>query len=151
LRSGEGAVVLSTSSLELGVDYDGVGFVLNAGLDNPISLVQRIGRGGRGDRTARCVLGIILTRALPTEILKTYDENFMKAIANMSISGYKLFVTKDNPQIIKRRILIESIAKLAVEGKDTYESGASKGPIKNLETLQSFIQDIIVKISESHD
>jgi DEAD/DEAH box helicase domain-containing protein len=151
LRSGEGAVVLSTSSLELGVDYDGVGFVLNAGLDNPISFVQRIGRGGRGDRTARCVLGIILARALPTEILKTYDENFMKAIATMSISGYKLFVTKDNPQIIKRRILIESIAKLAVEGKDTYESGASKGPIKNLETLQSFIQDIVGKISESHE
>ncbi|MCC6005369.1 MAG: DEAD/DEAH box helicase [Thermofilum sp.] len=151
LRSGEGAVVLSTSSLELGVDYDGVGFVLNAGLDNPISLVQRIGRGGRNDRTIRCVLGIILARALPTEMLKTYDENFMKAIATMSISGYKLFVTKDNPQIVKRRILIESIAKLAVEGKDTYESGGSKGPIRNLETLRSFIQDIIGKISEDHD
>jgi DEAD/DEAH box helicase domain-containing protein len=147
LRSGEGLVALSTSSLELGVDYDGVGFVLNSGLDNPISLVQRIGRGGRSDKTMRTVLGIVLARALPTEMLKTYEESFMKALATMSISGYKLFITKDNPQVIKRCILIESIAKLAKKGRDTYASGASKGPIKDLETLQSFIKDILGEIS----
>ena len=147
LRSGEGLVALSTSSLELGVDYDGVGFVLNSGLDNPISLVQRIGRGGRGDKTMRTVLGIILARALPTEMLKTYEESFMSAVATMSISGYKLFITKDNPQVIKRGILIESIAKLAKKGENTYASGASKGPIRDPETLQSFIKDIIGEIS----
>jgi DEAD/DEAH box helicase domain-containing protein len=147
LRSGEGLVALSTSSLELGVDYDGVGFVLNSGLDNPISLVQRIGRGGRSDKTMRTVLGIILARALPTEMLKTYEESFMKALATMSISGYKLFITKDNPQVIKRGILIESIAKLAKKGENTYASGASKGPIRDPETLQSFIKDIIGEIS----
>jgi DEAD/DEAH box helicase domain-containing protein len=148
LRSGEGLVALSTSSLELGVDYDGVGFVLNSGLDNPISLVQRIGRGGRSDKTMRTVLGIILARALPTEMLKTYEESFMKALATMSISGYKLFITKDNPQVIKRGMLIESIAKLAKKGKDTYTSRASKGPIVDLETLRLFIEDII---GEYHD
>jgi len=147
LRSGEGLVALSTSSLELGVDYDGVGFVLNAGLDNPISLVQRIGRGGRSDKTMRTVLGIILARAIPTEMLKTYEKNFMQAVATMSIEGYKLLITKDNPQIIKRGILIESIAQLAKKGRDTYASKDSKGPIKDLETLQSLIEDIIGEIS----
>ena len=146
LRRGEGLVALATSSLELGVDYDGVGFVLNAGLDNPVSLVQRIGRGGRSEKTLRTVLGIILARALPTEILRTYEESFMRALANMDISGYKLFVTKDNPQVIKRGILIESIAKLAKSGKDTYASGASKGPMRDLEDLQSFIENIIGEI-----
>jgi DEAD/DEAH box helicase domain-containing protein len=146
LRGGEGLVALSTSSLELGVDYDGVGFVLNSGLDNPITLVQRIGRGGRGDKTMRTVLGIVLARALPTEMLKTYEESFMKAVATMSISGYKLFITKDNPQVIKRGILIESMAKLAKKGKDTYASGASKGPIRDSETLQSFIKYILGEI-----
>jgi DEAD/DEAH box helicase domain-containing protein len=148
LRSGEGLVALSTSSLELGVDYDGVGFVLNSGLDNPISLVQRIGRGGRSDKTMRTVLGIILARALPTEMLKTYEESFMKAVATMNISGYKLFITKDNPQVIQRRMLIESIAKLAKKGIDTYASGASKGPIRDQETLQSFTKYILDTLGE---
>jgi DEAD/DEAH box helicase domain-containing protein len=146
LRGGDGLVVLSTSSLELGVDYDGVSFVLNAGLDNPISLIQRVGRGGRSNKTLRTVLGIFLARALPTEMLKTYDEDFMKALTTTSIEGYKLFVTKDNPQIIKRRMLIEAIARLAKKGKDTYASGASKGPINDLETLRSFVENILGEI-----
>lgn len=143
LRRGDGLVALSTSSLELGVDYDGVGFILNVGLDNPISLIQRVGRGGRSDRTLRTVLGLFLVRALPTEMLKTYDENFMRALATTSFEGYKLLITRDNPQIVKRRILIEAVAKLAKKNLETYASGRG---IQSLEALRSLIENVLGEI-----
>jgi len=143
LRSGDGLVALSTSSLELGVDYGGVGFILNVGLDNPISLIQRVGRGGRSNKTLRTVLGILLVRALPTEMLKTYDEVFMKALATTSLEGYKLLITRDNPQIIKRRTLIEAIARLAKKHIDTH---ASRTGIRDLESLRAFIKHILGEI-----
>jgi len=143
LRGGDGLVALSTSSLELGVDYDGVGFILNVGLDNPISLIQRVGRGGRSDRTLRTVLGLFLVRALPTEMLKTYDENFMRALATTSFEGYKLLITRDNPQIVKRRILIEAVAKLAKKNLETYASGRG---IQSLEALRSLIENVLGEI-----
>lgn len=151
LRGGEGLVVLSTSSLELGVDYDGVSFVLNSGLDNPVSLIQRIGRGGRSDKTLRTVLGMILARAVPTEILKSYDLSFMKALAKSNLEGYKLFVTKDNPQIIKRRMLIEAISRIAKNGENTYASGGSGGPIKDTKILIYLVEkikDVLVRSFE---
>uniref|UniRef100_A0A7C4S9E0 DEAD/DEAH box helicase n=1 Tax=Geoglobus ahangari TaxID=113653 RepID=A0A7C4S9E0_9EURY len=146
LRQEDGLVVFSTSSLELGVDYDGVSFILNSGLDNPISLIQRIGRGGRNYKTLNTVLGLILIRAIPTEILRIYDQNFIRALSEMSSEDYSLFVTRDNPQILKRAMLIESLSKLAMKGLPTYASKGSKGPIKDLDTLQSLIKDIVEEI-----
>jgi hypothetical protein len=43
-------------------------------------------------------------------------------------------------------MLIEAIARLAKKGKDTYASGASKGPINDLETLRSFVENILGEI-----
>ncbi|MCQ4152804.1 MAG: DEAD/DEAH box helicase [Archaeoglobi archaeon] len=146
LREGKGLVVLSTSSLELGVDYDGVSFVFNVGLDNPISLIQRVGRGGRRDKTMNTVLGIFLIRAIPTEMLRIYDENFIKALSKMSGESYSLFVTSDNPQIRKRAMLIESIARVAKKGLPTYASKGSKGPIKSERDLLAFIENILEEI-----
>jgi DEAD/DEAH box helicase domain-containing protein len=147
LRGGKGLTVLSTSSLEVGVDYDGVSFILNVGLDNPVSLIQRIGRGGRSVKTLRTVLGIFLVRALPTEILKTYDNEFMKSLASLTLKGYRLLITKDNPQIIKRGILIETIANLAKKGVKTHASTGSGGHM-NGQVFKSFISELLGELHE---
>jgi DEAD/DEAH box helicase domain-containing protein len=147
LRGGKGLTVLSTSSLEVGVDYDGVSFILNVGLDNPVSLIQRIGRGGRSVKTLRTVLGIFLVRALPTEILKTYDNEFMKSLASLTLKGYRLLITKDNPQIIKRGILIETIANLAKKGVKTHASMGSGGHM-NGQVFKSFISELLGELHE---
>jgi len=134
-------VVFSTSTLEVGVDYGGVSFILNSGFDNPISLRQRIGRGGRSLSSLRTVLGIILTKKIPTESFLLHDINIWKKLD--PIGKYyegELLVSFDNPQILKRYELMKSLVKIAQNGKKTYSSGA---PIKRKSELISFLDNLI--------
>ncbi len=75
-------MLFATSSLELGMDYPNVSIILNAGLDRPDSLVQRIGRGGRSlNQTLNTVLAIILIRNNPLDYRFYADLNRVTQIA----------------------------------------------------------------------
>ena len=75
-------MLFATSSLELGMDYPNVSIILNAGLDRPDSLVQRIGRGGRSlNQTLNTVLAIILIRNNPLDYRFYADLNRVRQIA----------------------------------------------------------------------
>ncbi|MEM0236131.1 DEAD/DEAH box helicase [Thermofilum sp.] len=146
LRRGESLAVLSTSSLELGVDYRSVMFILNSGLDNPISLVQRIGRGGRGAETLRTVLGIVLARASIIDTYLLYDRAYSESLLSLRPSAsYKLLVTRNNPQVEERARLIKAVASLALEGKRTY---ASQKPLRSESEVVNFLRSICEKIEE---
>ncbi|MEM4488833.1 MAG: DEAD/DEAH box helicase [Desulfurococcaceae archaeon] len=146
LKSDENLVALSTSSLELGVDYGGVTFILNSGLENPISLLQRLGRGGRSIKTMRTVLGIILARATISEAFLLYDKAYSESLLNLEPSAsFRLFVTQGNPQIEDRRKLVEAIASLALKGEHTY---ASRKRLNDINEIKEFLNNILVEIKE---
>ena len=134
------AAVLSTSSLELGVDYDNVSFILNAGMENPISMIQRIGRGGRSNSCLKTALGIILTRKIPQESFLLYDISIWEKLnpAPKQLKGI-LPVASENPQIIKRGLLTASLASMAKRGERTYASGHR---INSLSKLKDFLNSI---------
>ncbi|WP_456371827.1 DEAD/DEAH box helicase [Methanocaldococcus sp.] len=141
LKSQRGlGVVCSTSTLELGVDYGGVSFILNSGFENPLSLRQRIGRGGRTDDTLKTTLGIILTRKVPSESFLIYDANIWKKLHPMGIEDdeSELIVSYNNPQIDLRYNLTKGLIKLAQKGKNTYTSG---NYIKKEKELKEFLHD----------
>jgi len=141
LESGKGlGVIFSTSSLELGVDYQNVSFILNVGFSNPLSLVQRIGRGGRKTNSLRTVLGIILFRNLPTETISIHRPDLKERLSPSYSSKEALLVATDNPQVIRRAKIIESISLLAKKGRSTYASGRA---IKSINKLQEFLSEII--------
>jgi DEAD/DEAH box helicase domain-containing protein len=142
LKGHEALTILSTSSLEIGVDYEGVAFILNAGLENPISLVQRIGRGGRSDRTLRTVAGIILGRPIITEAFLLSSKDYRETLASLSVAGdkYKLRVTTSNPRVQEREAIMKCVAKLALEGESTY---ASKKAIAYEQELIDFLEKIL--------
>ena len=76
LRQGNFRVVLSTSTLELGVDLPNIGFILQLGV--PIqgdSIIQRFGRGGRSNDTFRISLGILVAKNTGPDIA-LIDENY---------------------------------------------------------------------------
>ena len=76
LRRGYFRVVLSTSTLELGVDLPNIGFVMQLGLPaQEESLIQRFGRGGRSRDTFRISLGILIARNTGPDIA-LIDENY---------------------------------------------------------------------------
>jgi len=141
------AVVLSTSSLELGVDYDNISFILNVGIDNHISLAQRIGRGGRTASCLRTVLGIILTRNIPTEVFTLYDP-FVWEKLNPSPKRLEGFipVTSDNPQVINRELLTKSINDMALRDERTYASGSGINDVKTLVNFLSSVADNVSRV-----
>lgn len=135
-------VVFGTSSLELGVDYDNVSFILNIGIENPLILAQRLGRGGRSLRCLRTVLGIILTRNIPSEAFTLYDIDLYEKL-NPCPDTSRLQpkpVATGNPQILKRALLTKTISTLAYHGKHTY---SSRRAIKSKSQLKRFIKLIL--------
>jgi len=150
LKNGDLAVVLATSTLELGVDYDYVSFILNTGIDNPISLAQRIGRGGRSSNCLRTALGIILTKNVPQEAFFLYDphiwERLNPAPSPKSLQEHigAIPVTIGNPQIKKRGYLTAAMTYLALDEERTYASGI---PIKDLDTLREFLEKLKNKLN----
>jgi len=138
------ATVLTTSSLELGVDYDGVSFILNVGFENPISLRQRIGRGGRSKDSMRTVLGIILTKKVPTEAFLLYDPNIWDRLHPMQREDEgELIISTENPQVKVRNLLTEAVVKLALAGEPTYASGS---PLRGREKMAEFLRKVLDKV-----
>lgn len=135
------AVTVSTSSLELGVDYDNVSFILNVGLDSSISLTQRIGRGGRSFNCLRTVMGIILTKKIPQEAFAIYDINIWNKLhPSPKKFNDKIRIASDNPQVMKRTELIKIISELAGSGHYTYVSYRA---LNNIDELKKFLSKIV--------
>lgn len=74
LKKGKIDVVFTTSTLELGVNYDKVMVVVNVGIPFSLeSIVQRVGRAGRdAETTLRTSLSIIVIRNNPIEYFYLY-------------------------------------------------------------------------------
>lgn len=139
LKSERGlGVVFSTSSLELGVDYDNVGFILNSGFERVISLVQRIGRGGRSFKTMRAVLGLIVTRNVPQETFYLYDLSIWERLnpAPRKISG-RAPVASENTQIVRRGILTDTLVMMAEHHEETYASRTGMRSLNDVKDLLS--------------
>ena len=134
IKKGEWITVASTSSLELGVDYEGVAFVLNAGADDEIEIVQRLGRAGRSSKIPRITLGIIVSKNVPHHSYRINDEEYASRLIYM-LSGQHLdpkqrqrigihVVKNVRPVKIFRNLLISAI-DLYIKGElsdDTIEN-----------------------------
>ena len=141
LKSGTNlAVVLSTSSLELGVDYENVSFILNVGLESPISMAQRIGRGGRSSSCLRTVLGLVLSRRTPQESFVMFDPSIWGRLdpAPQRFEG-RIPVATDNPQVIRRGLLTYSITLMAEDGDRTHASGS---PIRRADAAAEYLTKV---------
>jgi len=125
LANGEVAIILSTSTLELGVDYKDVGFIVNVGFPSVLGLVQRIGRGGRSANTLFTALGIVVVRNIPTEMYWVYRPDLRELLDPVQVvaRAESLNIAYENPAIIKRAILHVALTTLALENKPTHTSG----------------------------
>jgi len=116
ITSGAYVSIGSTSSLELGVDYDGVSFILNAGTDDEVEVVQRLGRAGRSEKMPRIVIGIIISKNVPVQSFRIHDKRYIYRIIYM-LAGNKLSkqqrknirlkVTKTTKPIVEFNLLLK--------------------------------------------
>ncbi|MEM4483524.1 MAG: DEAD/DEAH box helicase [Candidatus Methanomethylicia archaeon] len=136
IRSGDVDVVFTTSTLELGVDYDRVSVIVNAGIPFALeSIVQRIGRAGRNEeRTLFTSLCVIIVRNNPLEYFYMYkgieDLIDINALPKIPVAYLNVFVAFYS-------ILIYALAYLAKSGT----SLVGKEPLIILETLSKYLDE----------
>ncbi len=134
--SGRLGVLISTSTLELGVDYPDVAVVTTVGLPFMIeSIPQRIGRAGRkAEKTLNTILGIIVLRNTPIELYYMYNPEEL-------IEGFKkkeIPISWKNFAIKKYHTLFTVVDKMAESGENTFILKTDG----RLEDSNLFIQEI---------
>ena len=131
IKNGTIDVVFSTSTLELGVDYDNVSVIVNAGIPRTVeSIVQRVGRAGRKEETTfNTSLSIIIVRNNPLEYFYIY-----KGIENLVDPNLmsKIPVSYTNQFVVFYSIMLYIISLFAKKGKRL------KGDIETFESLLDY-------------
>lgn len=154
IKEGEWITVGATSSLELGVDYEGVSFILNAGADDEIEIVQRLGRAARSSKIPRIAVGIIVSKNVPLHSYRINDINYIGRIIYM-LSGRRIssnqrtdldihVASEVRPVITFRKLLISAL--------EAYNHGKLVNEVKqNIITVLSQIPDEINLIERIKD
>lgn len=130
-------VLLSTSTLELGIDYPNVTFVTIVGVPFMIeSVPQRIGRAGRNpERTLYTTLAIVILRNTPLELYYLYNTEAL-------IEGFKgkdILVAWRNIAVKRYHILSLILDEMARTGHNTYILRPEGRP----SNIKGFIDQII--------
>lgn len=113
-------LILSTSTLELGIDLSDVGVIIQYKLP-PFSkegVIQRVGRSGRDKNCLRVGLGIIALSSSPTSSMYIYDRDLRKKLEDVVHLPPSQIGKTGSIQI--QHVLSLALFKRAIEGRDTY-------------------------------
>jgi superfamily II DNA/RNA helicase len=113
-------LLLSTSTLELGIDLSNVAVIIQHKLPiTPESVVQRIGRSGRSSECLRIALGIIALDSSPLSTLYMFDERLRGRLADPNLLP-PVRVGQASASIKLQHTLSLLLYKRALEGKPTF-------------------------------
>jgi DEAD/DEAH box helicase domain-containing protein len=130
-------VLISTSTLELGVDYPNVTFIGIVGVPFMLeSIPQRIGRAGRNiEKTLYTTLAIIILRNIPMDLYYLYKpEDLLEGYRNKNIP-----VAWKNTAVKRYHTLSLLMDEMGRKGKSTYVLG----PDGKFSNLKEFIDELI--------
>jgi DEAD/DEAH box helicase domain-containing protein len=119
-RTGEIKLMISTSTLELGIDLSQIAAIVQYKLPMTEEAVpQRIGRAGRVEECQRISIGFIVLPATPTGTLYMYSDDLTKRLEDVqSMPPHMLGVQSENIAIQHTISLL--LLSRALEGKETY-------------------------------
>jgi len=140
--------LMSTSTLELGIDISDVAIVIQYKLPiSPEGVIQRIGRAGRDPKSFRVALGIILLPSSPIGTLYMYDKDLRRRFAD--INANKPYGVGYDSDIIKLQAVFSLVLlKRALEGKETY---IVEGKFKELTDIRDAIYEILDDLNNLDD
>jgi len=117
---GKKRMLLSTSTLELGIDLSDVAVILQHKLPlTPEGVVQRVGRAGRNPTCYRIALGVIVLPTLPLSTLYMFDERLRETLENVSFLP-PLRIGEVSHNIRLQHTLSLLLLKRALENKPTH-------------------------------
>ncbi|MEM2294215.1 MAG: DEAD/DEAH box helicase [Nitrososphaerota archaeon] len=145
---GEKRMLLSTSTLELGIDLSDVAVIIQHKLPlTPEGVVQRVGRAGRNLSCYRIALGIIVFPALPLSTLYMFDERLRETLESISFLP-PLRIGKASHNIQLQHTLSLLLLKRTLENKKTYIDidtegiSADKNMIDCLEEIRNDLENL---------
>ncbi len=134
-------LIVSTSSLEVGVDYSDVVLIYQHGAPlNIASLIQRAGRGGRRmyeNPLMRAVVGIQLSHELPHQAWLFEIFTRVKSLRD-ALNYDMLYLPIDSEELIK-----QTIAELAIEYSILNDANKLKYECEIIRLLKSPSDDFI--------
>ena len=134
---GKLGVLISTSTLELGVDYPKVTFIGIVGVPFMLeSIPQRVGRAGRNvEKTLNTTLAILILRNTPLELYYLYNpESLIDGFKNKNIP-----VAWKNTAVKRYHTFSFVMDEMAREGKNTYILSIDGKFL----TLDEFIEEVM--------
>ena len=132
---GKTRMLLSTSTLELGIDLSDIAIIIQHKLPlTPEGVVQRVGRSGRNPQCFRIALGIVVLPPLPSSTLYMFDDRLRKTLEQVE-SLPPLRVGKLNHHIKLQSTISLLLLKRSLDGKPTYIS-----PGKLLSKMQEVVE-----------
>jgi superfamily II DNA/RNA helicase len=125
-------LVISTSTLELGIDIPGVIAILQFGAPpSGESFVQRVGRGGRDERSFRVAFGAVFARNIGKDIVLIDETEAIKNLFNLTKPGYS--PESDNETLTRYMALIYLDNLISInKNKDDIIKAALKLYLKNV-------------------
>ena len=139
-------LLLSTSTLELGIDLSDVAVIIQHKLPiTPEGVIQRVGRSGRSDKCLRVALGIIVLDSSPLSTLYMFDQRLRGRLADPNLLP-PARVGQASASIKLQHTLSLLLYKRALEGKPTFIAG--KESLKSKQEVINAIREIISELDE---
>ncbi|QGA69058.1 DEAD/DEAH box helicase [Sulfolobus sp. E11-6] len=141
------AMLLSTSTLELGIDIGDVALVIQHKL--PLSregFIQRVGRAGRSNNTYRIATGIVVLQSTPFTSLYMFNRELRESLINIDYKSISNSLDFVNPQIALQHMLSYLLMKRALKGNKTCVDDRSK-----LEECKEIANELINDIDNNFD
>jgi DEAD/DEAH box helicase domain-containing protein len=134
-------LLLSTSTLELGIDLSDVAAIIQHKLPiTPEGVVQRAGRSGRSSACLRVALGIIVLQSSPLSTLYMFDERLRGRLADPNLLP-PARVGQASASIKLQHALSLLLYKRALEGKPTFVAGEEY--LRSRQAVVNAIKEIV--------
>jgi superfamily II DNA/RNA helicase len=139
---GDLKLLLSTSTLELGIDISDVAIIIQHKLPiTPESIVQRIGRAGRNNKCLRVAMGIIVLQTSPLSTLYMFDDKLRGKLADPNLLP-PVLVGQASVSIKLQHTISLLLYKRALEYKETYISNSLRAKDKAIEAVKDIIHEL---------
>jgi superfamily II DNA/RNA helicase len=139
-------LLLSTSTLELGIDLSDVAVIIQHKLPlTPEGVVQRVGRSGRSPVCLRVALGVIVLDSSPLSTLYMFDEGLRGRLADPSLLP-PARVGQASTSIKLQHVLSLLLYKRALESKPTFIPAEEY--LKSKHEVVNAVREIVSELNE---